>query len=44
MEHVNGWCFRGIYNGGLWEEDLHASARLTYIESIAAIGNREPIM
>ena len=26
MEHVNGWCFRGIYNGGLWEDDLHVSA------------------
>ena len=26
MEHVNGWCFRGIYNGGLWENDLHVSA------------------
>ena len=26
MEHVNGWCFRGIYKGGLWEDDLHASA------------------
>ena len=26
MEHVNGWCFRGIYNG-LWENDLHVSAR-----------------
>ena len=22
MEHVNGWCFRGIYKGGLWEDDL----------------------
>ena len=21
MEHVNGWCFRGIYKGGLWEND-----------------------
>ena len=28
MEHVNGWCFRGIYNGGLWENDLHVSARI----------------
>ena len=28
MEHVNGWCFRGIYKGGLWENDLHVSARL----------------
>ena len=26
MKHVNDWCFRGIYNGGLWEEDLHYSA------------------
>ena len=29
MEHVNGWCFRGIYKGGLWEDDLHVSARKT---------------
>ena len=27
MEHVNGWCFRGIYKGGLWEDDLHVSAQ-----------------
>ena len=27
MEHVNGWCFRGIYKVGLWENDLHVSAR-----------------
>ena len=26
MKHVNDWCFRGIYNGGLWEEDLHYPA------------------
>ena len=26
MEHVSGWCFRGIYKGGLWEDDLHVSA------------------
>ena len=26
MEHVNSWCFRGIYKGGLWEDDLHVSA------------------
>ena len=26
MEHVNGWCFRGIYKGGLWENDLYVSA------------------
>ena len=36
MEHVNGWCFRGIYKGGLWEDDLHVSARLIYIEKTAA--------
>ena len=36
MEHVNGWCFRGIYKGGLWEDDLHVSARLIYIEMMAA--------
>ena len=28
MEHVNGWRFRGIYKGGLWENDLHVSARV----------------
>ena len=28
MEHGNGWCFRGIYKGGLWEDDLHVSALL----------------
>ena len=27
MEHGNGWCFRGIYKGGLWEDDLHVSAQ-----------------
>ena len=26
MEHVNGWCFRGICKSGLWEDDLHVSA------------------
>ena len=25
MEPVNGWCFRGIYKGGLWEDDLYVS-------------------
>ena len=28
MGHVNGWCFRGIYKGGLWEDDLHVSAHM----------------
>ena len=31
MEHVNGWCFRGIYKGGLWEDDLHVSAQVVEI-------------
>ena len=22
VKHVSGWCFRGIYNGGLREDDL----------------------
>ena len=26
MKHVTDSCFRDIYNGGLWEEDLHYSA------------------
>ena len=26
MEHASGWCFRGIYKGGLLEDDLHVSA------------------
>ena len=30
MEHGNGWCFRGIYKGGLWEDDLHVSARVLW--------------
>ena len=29
MEHVSGWCFRGIYKGGLWEDDLHVSALIS---------------
>ena len=33
MEHVNGWCFRGIYKGGLWEDDLHVSAQLHWFGS-----------
>ena len=24
VKHVNGWCYRGIYNGGLWNDDLRA--------------------
>ena len=28
MEHVNGWCFRGLYKGGLWDDDLHVSGHL----------------
>ena len=28
VEHVNGWCCRGIYNGGIWENDLYVSAQV----------------
>ena len=28
MERVNNCCFRDIYKGGLWEEDLDVGARL----------------
>ena len=31
MEHGNGWCFRGIYKGGLWEDDLHVSTLLIQV-------------
>ena len=27
MEHVNDWCFRDIYKGGLWEDDLYVSVQ-----------------
>ena len=27
MKYASGWCFCGIYNGGLWEGDLHVSAQ-----------------
>ena len=27
MEQVNNWCFRDIYKGGLWEDDLHVCAQ-----------------
>ena len=33
MEHVNGWCFRGIYKGGLWEDDLHVSAHDSFFSA-----------
>ena len=26
MEHMNDCCFRDIYKGGLWEEDLDVCA------------------
>ena len=38
MEHVNGWCFRGIYNGGLWENDLHVSALPATASDIDIVG------
>ena len=27
MEHVNDWCFRDIYQGGLWKDDLYVRAQ-----------------
>ena len=27
VEHVNDCCFRDIYKGGLWEDDLYVSAQ-----------------
>ena len=41
MEHVNGWCFRGIYKGGLWEDDLHVSALNLGIGALESCGTRE---
>ena len=38
MEHVNGWCFRGIYKGGLWEDDLHVSARVIETTDTNTVG------
>ena len=38
MEHVIGWCFRGIYKGGLWEDDLHVSA-LVRIMKLTAVSS-----
>ena len=40
MEHVNGWCFRGIYKGGLWENDLHVSALLRGMRLVQKEGRR----
>ena len=31
MEHVDGWRLRGIYKGGLWEDDLHVSAPVCFV-------------
>ena len=33
MEHVNDWCFRDIYKGGLWEDNLCVCARNPAIAS-----------
>ena len=26
VEHMNDWCFRDIYKGDLWDDDLHVCA------------------
>ena len=41
MEHVNGWCFRGIYKGGLWENDLHVSALLVHVNSKVTVYDKK---
>ena len=38
MEHVNGWCFRGIYKGGLWENDIHVSASIIETTDTNTVG------
>ena len=38
MEHVNGWCFRGIYKGGLWEDDLHVSPHVIETTDTNTVG------
>ena len=30
MKHVNDWCFRDIYKGGLWEDDLYVSVHMPF--------------
>ena len=37
MEHVNGFCFRGIYKGGLWVDDLHVSAQGVHVVILAFV-------
>ena len=37
MEHVNCWRFRGIYKGGLWEDDLHVSAHIEITISMISV-------
>ena len=43
MEHVNGWCFRGIYKGGLWENDLHVSALQMFIKIYQKVQEIGPV-
>ena len=40
MEHVNGWYFRGIYKSGLWENDLHVSARIRILIGTTVVRTR----
>ena len=41
MEHVNNWCFRDIYKGGLWEDDLHVCAQLLIASDTHGISMNE---
>ena len=36
MEHVNDWCFRDIYKGGLSEDDLYVCA-LKRVSSVLGV-------
>ena len=37
VEHVNDWCFRDMYKGGLWEDDLYVSVRANYSIDIESV-------
>ena len=42
VEHVNGWCFRGIYKGGLWENNLHVSAHKQIWQTFTRVSSARP--
>ena len=40
MKHVNDWCFRDIYKGGLWEDDLYVCVPLPLCMFLVALAAR----